>query len=169
MGAVYLAPSFDLWRRTLKPSIAPLAATGPPALQVCVDPRVYVLDMPGVLPLPEVDGGERTLRLALTGAVKEGIVPEGAQMRHLLQLLLQEPRRARQLWCAADGQQAAIGGGIRESGRGGAVAAEAGMAIARALYEAVTLEMREPQGWHPGEGGGAWRRGAIQQGGGEGY
>ena len=53
--------------------------------QVCAEPQVYVLDTPGVLP-QQLDDGSRTLRLALTGAVKGGVIQDDAQLRQLLQV-----------------------------------------------------------------------------------
>ncbi|KAG2444279.1 hypothetical protein HXX76_001036 [Chlamydomonas incerta] len=54
-------------------------------------------------------GGEAAAaRLAIAGLLpadgRGGVVEEGRVLRHLVQLLMSDPRRLRELWCAADSQ-----------------------------------------------------------------
>ncbi|PNW87998.1 hypothetical protein CHLRE_01g010150v5 [Chlamydomonas reinhardtii] len=114
------------------------------------------------------DGGEATAaRLAIAGLLpvdgRGGLVAEGRVLRHLVQLLMSDPRRLRELWCAADSQvhhmrlqqqlQEQRGGGnsrgssSSRDGAGGSSSSGSStggdVRLARLVYEAVTAPLEQ--------------------------
>ncbi|EFJ43669.1 hypothetical protein VOLCADRAFT_121416 [Volvox carteri f. nagariensis] len=139
--------------------------------KVCRSPLLYVLDTPGVLPPALPDEGV-AVRLALTGLMPGAVggLTDDVLVRHLVQILVSEPRHQRQLWMAADGQVAAMArqrtaaaaaaargshdGGGAGSGGGWRRRESGSIALARALHDVVTMPAPPAPAWHPGMDGG---------------
>lgn len=72
--------------------------------KVCRSPLVYVLDSPGVLQ-PSLGDPAHAARLALAGLLPPAAAGLDDQLltRELVKVMVSDPRRRQQLWCAADG------------------------------------------------------------------
>ncbi|GIL93277.1 hypothetical protein Vretimale_19666 [Volvox reticuliferus] len=142
--------------------------------KVCHSPLLYVLDTPGVLP-PALPDEDVAVRLALAGLMPADSagLSDDVLVRHLVQILVSEPRHQRQLWMAADGQVAAalarqraadmattardrfdggdaVGVGASVAGSGWRPREKSSVALARALHDIVTMPALPPLDWHPG-------------------
>ncbi|MEW5318931.1 MAG: hypothetical protein WDW38_010113 [Sanguina aurantia] len=104
--------------------------------QVSKKPNVYVLDTPGVL-LPNMRDETSALKLALLGAVRDGVVPDTALVKYMLQLLATPVHQA-QLWRSLSAHKQDVTFEQRSTQQ-----------LARIVYDAINLDCSSPV-WHPG-------------------
>ncbi|KAI8463369.1 MAG: P-loop containing nucleoside triphosphate hydrolase protein [Monoraphidium minutum] len=162
--------------------------------QVCADPEVHVLDMPGVMP-QRVASRDDGLRLALAGIVKDSVAREDRVVSFLIEQLRARPRHRRTLEAVAarlagggdgEGDDGGDGGGAtrawrpRGGGGGGGGSGGSGgggggggsnaqrrqlLALAEALLAAAGADL-PAAAWHPGLDDGGDGSSALSGGGG---
>ncbi|KAF5834933.1 P-loop containing nucleoside triphosphate hydrolase protein [Dunaliella salina] len=113
------------------------------SFQLSKQPRVFVLDTPGVLP-PAIQDPQAALNIALTGGMPVSVTDSTILVRHLLWLLLQRPQKYAQLLqdhLAADtqvAQEARTDTHVAEKARGETYVAREAQAGTRMAQEAHT-------------------------------